>query len=237
MARYEVDYSDWVRFLSHWRDEDTSVFRSYLPDSNARNKEIFYNKIYPEQFGEKTKFVTVISSDYDFPVTGISKQQAEAYCNYLNEKESIQTQKVNGKKVSYRFEYRLPTPEEFTKANEKGMVTESQLLVRNTGRNKEGCFLINFDTKPQCKNDSLGFTQMSHRLLRKWAFNPNLIGLYNTQGNVAEMTAENNKAIGGSYIHPINECQINSINNYTKPEMWLGFRVMADIVYENTDPK
>jgi formylglycine-generating enzyme required for sulfatase activity len=233
MGVYEVSYSDWVDFLRYQQsnDPDPLSMDAFLPDSSQRNIDLFYNLIYKKEF-QPEKLVTVVTREYDYPVTGITKKQAEAYCDYLNDKEKWKDKKIGSKNMRYRFEYRLPTPGEFVKACEDALTTEDLRSVSRTGRNAKGCFLINFNTVPMCKSDSDGFRQMSHRLLPRWAFFPSNLGIYNLQGNVAEMTSEDGKAQGGSYIHTMDDCQLSSIDPYTKPEMWLGFRVVADLVFE-----
>lgn len=49
-------------------------------------------------------------------------------------------------------------------------------------------------------------------------------------GNVAEMTDKKGIAFGGSWSHTLAECNLDSIQNYTVPTNWLGFRNMARLV-------
>jgi formylglycine-generating enzyme required for sulfatase activity len=54
-------------------------------------------------------------------------------------------------------------------------------------------------------------------------------GIYNLLGNVAEMTATPGLAKGGSFLHPPAECTINSEQFYSRPQVWLGFRCVAEV--------
>ncbi|HET6224738.1 MAG TPA: hypothetical protein VFF27_00570 [Bacteroidia bacterium] len=49
----------------------------------------------------------------------------------------------------------------------------------------------------------------------------------NIQGNVAEMTSVKGIAKGGSYSQYAKDSYSGAINNYTKPEFWLGFRCVV----------
>jgi len=49
-------------------------------------------------------------------------------------------------------------------------------------------------------------------------------------GNVAEMTATEGFAFGGSWMHPLSQCHLDSIQTYDGPKNWLGFRNMSKIV-------
>lgn len=59
---------------------------------------------------------------------------------------------------------------------------------------------------------------------------PNSLGLYHMIGNVAEMVQEENIAKGGSWFHFPNESMIQHKINYSKPEPWLGFRCVCDVL-------
>jgi formylglycine-generating enzyme required for sulfatase activity len=231
MGETEVSYDNWINFMYHelnLGESDSASFKASRPDSNKRNKEVFYSIIYSREF-DRAK-IKYDGEEYNYPVTGISKKQAEAYCDYLSEIEKERSGKISGNEVNYKFVYRLPSPQEFVKIHEGAYKTDEQKLASTTGRNKTGCALINFKTLPTCKSDSVGITKMKEGVVPVWSYWPNEKGLYCVQGNVAEMTSEEGIAIGGSYLNPIEECQISSTQKYKKPEIWLGFRVAADLV-------
>lgn len=220
MSRYEICYGEWVSFLKHFLVNGDSVeFISHLPDKSDRNKQIFYGK---NMLGDKVK-----RSDPDFllPVTGISFSQAQDYCEYLNEIEY-------GASVakSIKLSYRLATSAEYDEALTKGWDSDVLYPITKTGRNEKGCMLINFKTVPTCANDSIAFSHMKQRALNVDTFWPDRLGNYHLRGNVAEMTSVEGLASGGSYQNDILECQPGIIIHYQKPEQWLGFRVVADIL-------
>lgn len=55
----------------------------------------------------------------------------------------------------------------------------------------------------------------------------NEYGLYNMCGNVAEMVANPNLAVGGSWLDPGYDIRIYSTKEYTQPSPQIGFRVIA----------
>jgi formylglycine-generating enzyme required for sulfatase activity len=62
------------------------------------------------------------------------------------------------------------------------------------------------------------------------AYFPNLLGLHNTSGNVAEMVAEKGIAKGGSYNDLPYQVMIKSERKYSKPSADIGFRVSMKIL-------
>ena len=59
-------------------------------------------------------------------------------------------------------------------------------------------------------------------------------GLYNMPGNIAEMVETEGLAKGGSFIHSIEKSQTQGFLVYSGPEMWLGFRCVAEIKVYST---
>jgi formylglycine-generating enzyme required for sulfatase activity len=59
------------------------------------------------------------------------------------------------------------------------------------------------------------------------SFKPNKFDLYNTIGNIAEMTTSEGVAKGGSWYHPLEMANINNNILYKKPRNWLGFRCVC----------
>ena len=60
-------------------------------------------------------------------------------------------------------------------------------------------------------------------------------GIYNTIGNVAEMTATKGLAKGGSYQHSLQDCGIDKQILYTIPNCWLGFRNVCSWEFPKID--
>jgi formylglycine-generating enzyme required for sulfatase activity len=62
------------------------------------------------------------------------------------------------------------------------------------------------------------------------SFKANGFGLYNTIGNVSEMTNTKGIAKGGNYTLHVSRCAIKSEQSYTGPASWLGFRCVCEII-------
>ncbi len=58
----------------------------------------------------------------------------------------------------------------------------------------------------------------------------NGFGLYAMIGNVSEMTDAPGISKGGSWAQLIEECRISSRQYYSKPEGWLGFRCVCEVM-------
>ncbi|MFN8343340.1 MAG: SUMF1/EgtB/PvdO family nonheme iron enzyme [Cyclobacteriaceae bacterium] len=104
---------------------------------------------------------------------------------------------------------------------------------RNSARNQKSCWLGNFKVPAggECpvipaKVAGDGFEAMGATT----SYFPNDIGLYDVVGNVAEMTLEKGTAVGGSWNHTPEESTMRSVNTYTKPESFVGFRVFMEIL-------
>lgn len=115
----------------------------------------------------------------DYPVVGISWEQAQAFCAWRTEqlKKSINSNNTIEP-------YRLPTEAEFEYAARGGR-TENTYPWRSEGvTGDKGCFLGNF--KPGDGN----FTEDGHLITARVAsYAPNEFGLYDMAGNVAEWTS------------------------------------------------
>lgn len=145
-----------------------------------------------------------------------------------------------------KVEVRYTAPgKEFDKNYEKRIVrlSEPDILypwfkyynLRNSAINNKGCYLGNFKTPdqvscPGIKKNGFGAADGFFAMSSTKAYFPNDIGLYDVVGNVAEMTNEIGKACGGSWNHTPEESTIKSINNYTKSDAAIGFRVFMEII-------
>jgi Uncharacterized conserved protein len=68
----------------------------------------------------------------------------------------------------------------------------------------------------------------------RYDFNPlmytNGLGVSDMIGNVAEMISEKGFAKGGSWAHDLSASEIQKTQRYTKPEAWLGFRCVCEVL-------
>ena len=116
----------------------------------------------------------------DYPVTGVSWEQATAFCHWRTEylKRSLDANFRNSIEP-----YRLPTEAEFEYAARSGKTENSYPWKAQGVTGEKDCFLANF--KPGDGN----YTKDGHLITAKVAsYSPNEFGLYDMAGNVAEWT-------------------------------------------------
>ncbi len=131
-------------------------------------------------------------------------------------------------------EYRLPTPAEWERlALGKSSKNDSRFgydfaskLVREKGNNlfNTSELKTSFETygsNNKNETDSVALPRSRHNTLC------NDYGLFNTIGNISEMTSEFGIAKGGSFTHKLRQCAIDSVQTYTEPACWLGFRAVC----------
>lgn len=176
-------------------------------------------------FTEKGKKQHTLVKCSQLPVTGVSFEQAQLYCAYLQKKFS-------GKWPGLVF--RLPSPEEMTALLklQVNSFDESKAKTENPykkGINPEGCVVFNHQHNSWCASNIQLKNIFGYRVpfQVKWYF-PSKQGIFELMGNVAEMTSEKGIAMGGSCRHSAAECQPGFVNEYDGPSYWLGFRVVAE---------
>jgi formylglycine-generating enzyme required for sulfatase activity len=218
------NWQEYVMWLANKHGKTAEEYKNALPDTLVwRNKES-QNEPYVQYYYSHPAYK-------EFPVIGISYEQAVLYCKWRTErvKELFKTKALTDKKNVYptNFEYRLPTKEEWEAAAKIGYSEKTKKLLEtkhkgqllaNLRRNLEDNVVVagkptqNLDITAQVKS--------------YW---PNAAGCYNLIGNVAEMTNQKGIAKGGSWINNPNEITVEKEIPYTKPTAWLGFRCVAEL--------
>jgi formylglycine-generating enzyme required for sulfatase activity len=113
----------------------------------------------------------------NYPVVGVSWEQAKAFCNW-------RTRLYNSANQVAAQEYRLPTEAEWEYAARGGHKMALYPWGGNSLRNSKGCFYANFKTMRGNYMDDAGTTTM-----KVASFPANDYGLYDMAGNVAEWTS------------------------------------------------
>jgi len=217
-----------------------------FPDTTKVEAKLLplYRAVFPsltsEEYGEFTAVLELASTSADiyvpfvidkklkpllnFPVTGVSKYQAEKYCLWL------QNQYMNHETKDYysMVSFQLPTQEQWQKLAVQALRPENVQKQMPDSLNKENCMLIIYNSLLQCKNYSSylkgslggGAVSVKSPIL-------DMKGRSHVYGNVAEMTATEGVAKGGSFYHPASEARVSSEIKYVGPEPWLGFRIVG----------
>ncbi|OFY13768.1 MAG: hypothetical protein A2X02_00590 [Bacteroidetes bacterium GWF2_29_10] len=190
-----------------------------------KSKDIdFYNYLYPplsKRYGfcsdiqkkekNKTKNLYYI---YSYPIVYISYEQVLGLCKGLesNYNNLIDIWVKNNEKESLKIIVRLPSKEEL----------QQVYSLFNPDNCIKNC---NVDTTG--KGLDLKNTLKHYFSYEKQKGNPACSFLY---GNVAEMTNEKGIAMGGSWAHDCSYCSPDKVIKYDKPEPWLGFRLVFEVV-------
>lgn len=250
--KYEVsnaDYREYLAWLSK-QGKETDAYKEALPDTLVWRAPLGYNEPYIDYYFRHPGFD-------NYPVVGISPQQANNYCNWragnikamlLYSMKLVATENLESlEEVSYidslaeandlKIEFRLPTVKEWEEAaksgNEEAIFPWKGLTFVNHKENpKANCELQ--CTEPDCyyKNGDY-FTKPVD------SFKPNDYGIYNMAGNVAEMvlksdpvdlkTANNYVVLkGGSWWQSSFYALIKMESEYIYPDKYIGFRCVCE---------
>ena len=176
----------------------------------------------------------------DYPVVNVSHAGALLYCEWLNENMGT----VNDLLGVYKF--RLPERSEYIRAARGDNPTINYSWGTNFLRNEEGqiqCNFLQFGSENIHKNeetnkfevvklemDFYGVTGSVDVVAPSESYWPNEYGIYNLNGNVAEMIAEDGVAVGGSWQNTGYDVRIESKCAYTNPNPTTGFRVVMTFI-------
>lgn len=235
----EISNIDW-REYRYWNKNvygiESPEYKACLPDTTVWRQEGVSNEPYVAYYFQHPAYG-------EYPVVGISYEQALAFCQWRSNRvnEYIYIQKNNikpgGKPVEgfpVIYTFRLPTKKEwlhFSKADlEKRAKKTITKKLPNSYRVISGQMIFgNFNTNlpiapkaPDTLNNNKDITAPVN------SYFPNTYAIYNTFGNVAEMTSEKGKAMGGHYQENLDNLELEKEYLYTKPTCWLGFRCVAE---------
>jgi len=117
----------------------------------------------------------------DYPVVGVTWNQANAFCNWRTKKKNDY---LRGKKnITQVPDFRLPTEAEWEYAARGGLEFATYPWGTGSTTSDRGCFLANF--KPVRGNYAVDGALYT---MEAKSFNANDYGLYNMAGNVSEWT-------------------------------------------------
>lgn len=176
----------------------------------------------------------------NYPVVNITKEGAILYCEWLSEKYKT----MYGEDVNIKF--RLPTRLEWLRAasggtcndcdyawgsnqltDEKGaylanhLTVESQHIKRNPETNQLEVVQADEMSTPTYLSDNSLFTAPVK------SYDPNDYGIYDLNGNVAEIIADGDYAVGGSWHSPGFDIRNQSIEPINGSSATTGFRIIA----------
>lgn len=177
----------------------------------------------------------------NYPIVNITREGAELFCEWLSaEYDSLS----NGE---LKLTFRLPTRAEWIRAAkgdvdrkvyswDSALITnEDGQLMANCIRNGAECITRNketgrFEVARVGYEAYYDFTGTAHVTAPIRSYWPNQYGLYNMNGNVAEMVSDGNIAVGGDWRSPGYDIRNESVQDFNSASQTVGFRVVATIV-------
>jgi len=225
----EISNGDWREYLSDVavnEGKESTLYQNTIPDTTVWSQEESYNDPYVREYFRHPAYST-------YPVVGISQKQAMDYCAWRTQAVKIMLE-ANGIDGPVDLSYRLPSQTEWELMAEAGYDARSKRLIDKKiaemrKRDKHARVAkVNMMMKSRTQTDN-------HDNIDKVpapgkSYLPNKFGIYNINGNVAEMVREPGIAMGGSFTHYYEDIvPTNKPVKYDKPEKWLGFRCVCEV--------
>lgn len=237
MMSTEVTNLQWKKFYEAMRSKlGEAKAKMYLPDTSTWQNDVPNVKNDPlvEHYFQHPAFG-------NFPVVGVSWEQAQAYCQWLtDEVNALQAKKG----LTQLPAFRLPTEAEWEYAAIQGQQNNNRILATSSG------YLTDTDGKIQVncgavydKNNTKTFNYSDDGFAYTnsvKSYKPNMIGLYGMSGNVAEWVSDNYNTEGnvkvckgGSWITSTSHLYCDARLGVKKEAQhsFIGFRVVLPLEY------
>ena len=228
----EVSNLNYREFLYDLKQQgEIDKWKIAVVDSSRWSTVKWTNNAYVEHYHKHPAY-------NNYPVVNVSKEGAELYCQWLTDKVNAT---LNG---SYKLVFRLPTQQEWIKAAKGKLQLSSYAWGGYRIQNAEGSYMCNClalgeesisrDSTGKYVVEKVDYSQFSKDHADITApvksYWPNGYGIYNMNGNVAEMISDKNVVVGGSWYDPGYDVRIESEKPYNGASRTVGFRVVATVV-------
>ncbi|MBR1480982.1 MAG: SUMF1/EgtB/PvdO family nonheme iron enzyme [Paludibacteraceae bacterium] len=204
LGRYPEGAS--VRVDSFWVNEDGTIGDSTIRRPLREPKDLVTHKIicvYPDTLvwvrdfeysynDPMTKMYFSHPGYAEYPVVGVTWEQAHAFCNW-------RTEFFNGHSKEGANDYRLPTEAEWEYASRGGRKMSMYPWGGNYARDAKGCFFANFKPYRGSYGDDTGITP-----IKVAQYRPNDFGLFDMAGNVSEWTMSAYRSDANTNVHDLN---------------------------------
>ena len=143
--------------------------------------------------------------------------------------------KINQETSSaYVVEVRLPSREEWMRAA-RGNTSHRYAWSSPYLQDGKGYFLCNLK-KLGAEQISFDAEKQEYEIVKLYDgpdatltepvgnYSPNMFGLYDVSGNIAEMISEKSQAVGRSYYAPGYDVRVESVEGHQDASPWVGFR-------------
>lgn len=235
----EVSNAQYMAFVRDVRASgNAALLATVLPDTNQWVQTISYCEPYRAHYYSHPAYA-------NYPVVNVSHAGAVAYCAWLEDRLN----KEVGAGANY--EVRLPERNEWWYAATGGLKHSAYAWGGPYLRNAKGCALANFrhvgDENVRIDPATGKVEVVDRPFHHNYAgvagapsdnaditapvnsYFPNDFGLYNMNGNVAEMLTEEGQAAGGSWRSPGYDIRNESVMVFNGPSPEVGFRVVIEV--------
>lgn len=237
-----IDWKEYINYKKRFKGENSLEYQNSLPDTMVWELREGYNSPYAKTYFQHPAY-------NNYPVVGISHQQATDYCQWRTErvKEMMEVNEIPQPKD---FFYRLPTKTEWELIANAGYSKKAKRIFykqKKIAKKSEEKFDPNAESQTL---RTFQFTHMKYHSADKKreqyfpgmlpnvvmpaptrSYMPNKLGIFNINGNVAEMVQEKGIAKGGSFQHYYEDIvPTNKDLSYENPTRWLGFRCVCEVV-------
>jgi formylglycine-generating enzyme len=212
ILRTEISNLDYLTFLESIEDKKSIQYKTALPDTTVwKNNNTAFNDSYMTQYFRYPGF-------REYPVVGISHENALLYCKWLENKINSQLE------GDMRVVVKLPSESEWVRAA-RGNNHEQIYAFEGTDlKNKKGSPLANYKKeKPIISAGMIITTGIK-------SYRPNEFGIYQMSGNLAEMLDEPKKVKGGSWNMPADALKIDESEIVNYPANNVGFRPILRVI-------
>jgi formylglycine-generating enzyme required for sulfatase activity len=192
----EVPVANRSAFIMH---ESVPVY----PDTLVWIRDFTYSYNEPMTY----KYFSHIGFD-DYPVVGVSWNQARAFCDWRTKLQRDYRSRMNDTPA---HDYRLPTESEWELAARGGHQAAIYAWGSYYTRNAQGCFMANF--KP-LRGNYVADSDTRVTTTKTGSFDPNDYGLYDMAGNVAEWTSSAYFESGYDLMNDLNP----QVEYYARPD-------------------
>jgi len=221
MMKTEVSNLDYKEFLAHLKSTD-------------EKEKLELAKVYTDGWEAEPFQSTYFDHPAyeEYPVVNITKEAAGLYCQFLKEMLN-KSDKLRGYKV---VECRLPQRDEWILGARGGILLAPYPWGGYYLRNAKGQYLANFKRIGE-GNVTYDYERKSYVVVEKglvntfalmptpiYSFLPNNFDLYNMSGNVAEMIADKEVAVGGGWKSTGYDVRIESEMPFDRYSPEVGFR-------------
>lgn len=225
-----LNYREYMYWTAKKYGPKSPEFISILPDTTV--------------WGTKTRLAYVSlylrhPAYANYPVVGVTYEQAVKYCEwrtdrvneyiYFKENKIKPGTDISNVQIPKRIKFRLPSRKEWEEsaAYDFPRKIRKQLLKEKIALYE--VYKFNFG------DDYIKAPVESEITVPVHSYSPNIIGIYHILGNVAEMIDEYGIAKGGSWRQRPEEVTVLTDFRYYKPESWIGFRCVCDIIKEKNE--